>query len=174
MYLIPYIRVPSSVQQKTYICNTPTGTYISTFSVTTTCGTTWLYSLVLPKVHSVHFFQFHAVHIRIHCRCESKSLLCPDKVPVIQITIVELIPELEVVIFLRSSLYEWLPERPVVGCFFSPSGCLGLCQENELLLLFDMLLLIDETWSLEPFTCGVICLWDLMRSAKYGSKARHK
>lgn len=112
--------------------------------------------MVLPKVHSVDFFRFHAVHIRIHCRCESKSLLRPDKVPVIQITIVELIPELDMVIFLRSSLYEWLPERPVVGCFFSPSGCLGLCQENELLPLFDMLLLIDLLP--EPFTCGVVCL----------------
>lgn len=29
-----------------------------------------------------------------------------------------------------------------------------------------MLLLIEETWLPEPLTCGVVCLWDLMRSVE--------
>lgn len=33
-----------------------------------------------------------------------------------------------------------------------------------------MLLFIDETWLPEPLTCGVICLWELMRSTLYKSK----
>jgi len=79
-------------------------------------------------------------------------------------------PELTLVIFLRSRLYEWLWGGPVAGRFLSSPGCLGFCQENELLLLFDMLLLIEETW----LTCDVVCLWDLMRSTLYRSKTESK
>jgi len=63
---------------------------------------------------------------------------------------------------------------PVAGRFFSSSGSLGLCQENERLFLFGMLLLMEETRLPEPPTRNVVCLWDLMRSTLYRNKTESK